>query len=139
MSKALNTFNRKIEDLRRAKDGVKKRWIIALTTISMTIIVGLWILYLNFALPQISKENKTASLSNSKPETKNSAVEVFNKGFKIISEDFQTKFDEIKKQMNSQTAYLKDRIEKTNEFSIVTSLVDYSIEDSETIASTPLP
>lgn len=133
MLKTMNVLDKKIRNLRRAEDGVKKRWIIFLTAISMVVIVSIWVLYLNYSLPEINKEQNAAK------QEKNSAIAVFNQGFRTISADFQSKFEEIKNQIGSQTAYLQNQVEKTNEFSVENQSINYEVENTETIPSTPLP
>ncbi|MEK7548947.1 MAG: hypothetical protein AAB496_00420 [Patescibacteria group bacterium] len=43
-----------IENIQNSDEATKKKWLMGLSVISMTIIIGLWLIYLNYSM-DISK------------------------------------------------------------------------------------
>ena len=39
-----------IENIQNSNEATKKKWLIGLSIISMTIIIGLWLIYLNYSM-----------------------------------------------------------------------------------------
>lgn len=49
-----------IEKLQNADEARKKRWLIGLSAAAMILIVGLWVIYLNFVLDKIGEPKQEA-------------------------------------------------------------------------------
>lgn len=132
-------INKKIKELQKAPDRVKTRWLIGATTLSMTIVIGLWVVYLNATLPRISK-TETENKGISESPKKESFFSTFNLGLNAVGEDFKEKFGILKNQLNQNAGDIKNKLEKNNEFSIENkSETDFLPEEREIAPETPLP
>lgn len=141
MPQAINKIGKKIKELQRAPDKVKTRWFIGATSLSMTIVIGLWIAYLNAALPEITKPSAANAPKDATGAIrKESTSEVFNRGLQAITDDFKEKFNLLKEQMNVKTNVLKNQLERKNEFSVrIQTADDFLPAEGEEIPPTPLP
>ena len=111
-------IQRHIKELQKADEGTKKFWLVIFSGISMTIIVTLWMVYLNATLPIISKtgdkeqETPNRFTTGQARNNEQTAWGTFRKGWQEIKSDFDEKFNTIK-QMTAESMEMIKRQQTT--------------------------
>lgn len=49
-----------VEKLQNSDDAVKKRWLIGLSAATIILVIGLWVVYLNFTIDKIGESEQEA-------------------------------------------------------------------------------
>lgn len=121
------TFLQKINDfvgeLQKKNEQEKKQWLIASTTISMTLVLILWGFYFSSTIQNLSARESAQS--------KNGFGATFNQGLKVISDKIGL---QISKTMESAEVYLK----ATNSVTIQPTNLEFS-NSVEPIAPNKFP
>ena len=68
----------KLEEIRGSDQKNKKRWLVAISAVTMIVVIGLWLIYLN----QIIKSPVTEQL----PDTSVGNWQIFKNGLKVVFE-----------------------------------------------------
>jgi len=107
----VGSIGAKIRRIQRASDTVKRRWQIALTTISMILIILLWLGYVSVTIPKI--EGTTPD-----EDTTESFFSVFGRGFTIISGNAKEKLKDAGASVQGAVGSFQAQIKQGNKYTI---------------------
>ncbi len=130
-------FKLGLRKIQRSEDSVKKRWLFSTSAILMLLIISLWFVYLNLALPVLAK--KEDGQKNNNPQTEN-FFDTVSRGFQTVKEDFGQKFSTLKEGINQKLENLNNNVGQTNTFSIQNGTnTDFLPPTQEPVPKTLLP
>ena len=87
-----------IEKIQNSSEQTKKRWLFIFSAVSMIIIISLWLVYLNYSLGEIAKDEQTEI----------GFFKVFQTGLKVVGSSLSQKAgDLIYKIMGERTVLMK--------------------------------
>jgi hypothetical protein len=125
IKKIIKAVDRKIKNIRRSDKKTKRNWLVLSTTITMVLVICLWVWYINLALPSVSNLNEDV-------ETKKSfnlpIVSVFMEGIRVIKNSFSENYLKISNKTKSIILDTKKQME--DEFKNVN---EYIIESTSTL------
>ena len=110
------------ERLRNLSESKKKRFVAIASSITMVIVVLLWVVYLNFTLPMLTSSTKVV-----KPEvindtggavqtdSGNSFFSVISRGAKVIGGNISNQFISIKESAMREFSKIGGHVTKRNE------------------------
>lgn len=110
-----------IKKVREAEPAVRKIWLVLFSAAAMALIVGIWALYTNNRLSQISQSVSGIAqvVADPAPKDKESPLAIFSAGLKTIF------------------GGLKDKIGKSNY--VIIEKPDFAVENLKAIPKTNLP
>lgn len=119
LDKEIKGVNRKIKEIQRSDQKIKRRWLIGSTAVVMVIIVFLWIGYLNFTVPEVSQnrdviENQVETVEE--PQKSDSIFSVFSRGFKITIRSVSETFGRITDKVSKIISSTRKRLENVKEY-----------------------
>ena len=134
MSQTLNhTIYKKIKNLQRSPDKTKKRWLIGSSVLIMFLIIGVWLIYLNFTLPTLkTTEAKT------KPANEN-FLKIMDRGFKSIVEEISKGINMINGKLTGSLILVEKNLQNNNQFSFEFDEIQFLPVFIESVPPTPLP
>lgn len=109
-------INRKIKQIQRSETKIKKRYVIILSTVAMTLVLVFWIVYLNFSLPSLPDMETVKKEEKQAPG--DSFRNVFNRGFKIIGLRINRQVTKTKNDIKEASGFFSYQLKKANEFNI---------------------
>mgnify|MGYP001568763818 CR=1 FL=1 len=116
----------KLQKLRKRNDVQKKRWVVAVSSISLIVILMLWIVYLNLSLPSFKDKTVTRE-EHPQKTTEGGFFTTFRNGFAALSEGVQNSLKNF-----------KNPLQKSNEFSFEKNGAQYTPPKPEIISPTEL-
>lgn len=78
------SLKNKLKQIQESNEAVKKRWLIALSCISMIIVISVWLALLNSSIK--SAKNDNIKPTETKIETEIGFWQTFKTGLKVIKE-----------------------------------------------------
>ena len=106
-----------IKGLQRSTEERKKRYLIGASSLTVIVILVIWVTFLKATLPQINPPEAGAP-SPEPQQQEESFWETFGRGFKNIYDGLSQKFSESKKEISRSLEDLKNQINKTNEITV---------------------
>ncbi|MEK7542696.1 MAG: hypothetical protein AAB503_00070 [Patescibacteria group bacterium] len=114
----------RIKEIQRAEDTVKRKWLIALSSFFIAVVIGIWFALLNTTIPLLaSKKINTASsteIAGSATQQKEDGVffNILGRGFVEIWGNILEKTKEAKSAISEKVTALGKLIKQDKEFSV---------------------
>jgi hypothetical protein len=112
---AKKEFKSFLRGLRRAPEKTKRLWVISLSTATMLVVLGIWVVYVRTAIPKsptvVDAENSVAAGAPNTPQEDNSFFAVMGRGLQNI-------FGGFKNGIGNKLSSLKNSIDKPNNFTV---------------------
>lgn len=136
-----------IERIRNSNERTKKRFIIVASTLSMLVVVSLWVVYLNLTIPSLGglaapilSATSSDITSESAPAVNDSFFGVIIRGAKVIGGNITQQFVSLKENAVNEFTKIGGLAAKKNESVVVPSNTKFVPNTSlEPIPSTKLP
>lgn len=125
-----------IKNIQRSDENVRKRWFFGSLTITIAVLFVVWVGYLNSSIIVMQPASAT---QNENTQNEKSMTETFNDGIKNLNEEFKTKFDSIRGQLDENLSALNEGLTKTNDIVIEKTELKFIDPNMEEIPKTPLP
>lgn len=77
----------KLKQIQESDEATKKKWLIIMTAAAMVIVIGLWLVYINYSIKSV--DNDIAEINLEKSET--AFLEVFKKGLSVVGSSVKEK------------------------------------------------
>ena len=121
-----NKLKKFVVNLQKSEDAVKKRWLIALTTVSTLLVILVWAVYLNVNLSSISAP------ADSKIAEKPGLIKIFGVGLEAVSEQSIV-------GLTNSFVYFNNKFQTANNFTISRGNPNFIWDELEKLPSRPLP
>ena len=113
--KITHAIKAKIQRIQRSDDITKKRWQIVLTSITMIVVILLWLGYVSVTIPRL----EGAPESDSREENmKESFFTVFGRGLTIISGNVKDQLKKAGASVQGAMGSFEAQIKQGNEYTI---------------------
>ncbi len=113
--------------IQNSEERVRRRWLVIATSSTMALVIGLWLIYINF----ITKPLEATTLQQATLPTQPGLAQIFGIGFKIVA-------DQITKSASQTINYLEHTIGAPKIINI-DNAKNFTAEDLPKIPSTRLP
>ena len=124
-------IDKKLKEIQRSDEKTKQRWLIFLSSVSMALVILLWVLYLKASLPTLNK--KTEKVDNPKEE---SIWTIFREGLKVITKNMEKDIGEATRKTQETVEKIKEQTNKENSPALETQTEKQ--EEKKVNSSTPL-
>jgi len=104
-----------IRSLQRSNDERKKRWLVGTSAVTMTLIVILWVGYLNIIVPVLSPKESIGIAAVVAPNTEKdeSLFATLGRGFSVVGESIKTSWDGMMGKFTPLYDSIRQRLEPT--------------------------
>ncbi len=113
-----------IQKIQNSDEGTKKFWLVVFSAVSMTAVIGLWLVYVNVTIPSLAPLAQAENKIEKKAEAPG-FFSIFAAGVKII-------YDKVQQVIGREIA-------TTNTIIIQNPDINFSLEGVEPIPATKLP
>ncbi len=153
MKKIALAIHRFFKELQRADIKTRKRWLVLLSSVSMILIVALWVLYSRVAFPSyttVISENTTSTISVSATSTAetatqttphpsqqgNSVFDTLGRGITLFGEELQNGVRTMGDVIGNSFKKATENFKKTNSFELQTPT---NTQNETSTAPAPIP
>ncbi|MCP6720138.1 MAG: hypothetical protein KJI72_02300 [Patescibacteria group bacterium] len=141
VNKIVRDARSRLRKLQRADDRTKKRYLVVASAATMTLVIGLWFVYLNLSLPRVNEAESVVTgvgVLNQDEETEESFIKVLGRGFVNVGQGFNKQFVRFRDSLAEGLVFLNNRIGKVKEFSFQGEELNFTFKE-EAIPPTSLP
>ncbi len=134
-----------IRELQRSDDQRKHRWLVGTSAVSMVIVVGLWVIFLNVSVPTVSSGVATASGTvHSVPGDETTSPQdsfgaVLGRGFSIVTDTLGRTLGTAGQAVWQSVALLFSRVAAPHEFTLTPPEHPYLPPQPDPVPTTRLP
>jgi len=124
-------MKRLLEEIRASEERVRKRWLIGLSSVTMAIVIGLWLVYINVL---VGSETEVEISDNKDLVQSPGIAQTFKAGLVFI-------IDKLKTSSKGALGYLGNIFNYSNEINITQENLDrnFILDSIEKIYNTNLP
>lgn len=113
--------------MRAADESVRRRWLIVFSGFSMFLVVGAWVLYINFTVEPLNQK-EAASAAESEP----GFIAIMSSGFQIVAR-------EARLAAQALAGFVGKKAATANLITVTRSEINFLPENLEKIPKTSLP
>lgn len=99
------SLKNKLKRIQESDEATKKKWLVAMSAISMIIVIGLWLAYMNYSIKTVDKNLAETKMEKSETDF----WEVFKKGLSVIGNSAKDKIKNFGYRiMGGETIIIED-------------------------------